>query len=104
MLLSVWHGHVDPLVPTGAVLHSFGGPYTFDGSRLECDVVVATDPRLIGIRHGREVVLLGDDEMLWQPPARIYGTQVERRELVWQRVWHDTEMSGKSNGWSARHE
>jgi hypothetical protein len=94
MLLSVWHVAVDSALRTGAGLHSFGGPCTFDGSRLECDVVVATDPRLVGIRHGRAVVLLGDDEMLWQPPARIYGTQIERRELVWQRVWRDTQLPG----------
>lgn len=87
MLVALWHGEVDAGQQREPGLSSHGGRYTFDGSTLECGVVVASDADLIGTRQVRDVVMLGEDEMLWRPPARVYGTQLQRRELVWQRVW-----------------
>jgi len=86
MLMSIWHGdgalgtHREP----GFIC--YGGRYSFDGSSLECEVAVASDPCWIGGQQVRSIVMLGDVEMLWRLPARVYGTQLTRRELIWGRV------------------
>jgi hypothetical protein len=69
---------------------SYGGSYTFDGSTLETLVDVASDASRIGSRQRREVIPMGE-QMLLRPPTRGYGGQVERRELLWERVWRPTE-------------
>jgi len=65
---------------------SYGGPYTFDGETLETCVDIASDPARIGGRQVRAVVMEGS-RMLLRPPARLYGTSRERRELAWECVW-----------------
>jgi hypothetical protein len=70
---------------------SHGGRYSFDGLILECEVDVASDRRRIGTRRVRDVVMMTENEMLWRPPSRLYGTKLERRELVWERVWQPGE-------------
>jgi hypothetical protein len=67
---------------------SYGGRYSFDGAKLECVVDMASDPKRVGLHQVREVVMLGEDELLLRPPPRLYGTKLEKRELVWKRVWH----------------
>jgi hypothetical protein len=94
MLISLWSWDADPGPQRPSVLSSYGGRYTFDGSTLECDVAVASDPRLISGSQVRAVVMLAGDEMLLRPPARCQGTQLERRELVWQRVWSGASVNG----------
>ncbi len=89
MLLAVWYLDVHPTRHDEVALHSLGGRYLFDGAILDCQIEVASDAKLIGERRLRDVVMLGDDDMLWRPPARLYASQLERRELVWQRVWRN---------------
>jgi hypothetical protein len=69
---------------------SYGGRYTFDGSTLVTLVDVASDASRIGSSQRREVVAMGE-RMLLRPPTRGYVGQVERRELLWERVWRPTE-------------
>jgi hypothetical protein len=66
---------------------SYGGPYSFDGTTLTVTVDVASDAKRIGGQQTREVVMTGD-RMLLRPPQRLYGDELQRRELVWERVWH----------------
>lgn len=84
----------------GRNFSSYGGPYTFDGKMLVTHVDVASDPTRIGGRQEREVVMMGE-QMLLRPPERRYGESVERRELVWERVWRpggkDKAPSGGPN-------
>ncbi len=65
---------------------SYGGPYSFDGKTLETRVDVASDPQRIGGSQIREVLMVGE-QMLLRPPQRMYAGSLERRELVWERVW-----------------
>jgi hypothetical protein len=67
--------------------HSYGGPYTFDGSTLEVVVDIASDRKWIGSTQVRAVVLLTEQEMVLRPPTRHYGDSLETRELIWERVW-----------------
>ncbi len=64
---------------------SYGGPYTFDGSTLETQVDIASDPARIGSRQIRGVVITGE-QMLLRPPRRLYAGKLERRALVWERA------------------
>jgi hypothetical protein len=86
MLAALCNGDAEPRVQGGRNYSSYGGPYTFDGSTLETLVDVASDPARIGSRQVRAVEMLGP-QMLLRPPARLYGDQLQRRELVWERVW-----------------
>lgn len=66
---------------------SYGGFYTFDGATLETTVDVASDPTRIGGKQVRGVVMMGE-QMLLRPPSRLYSAgPVQRRELLWERVW-----------------
>ena len=65
---------------------SYGGPYSFDGSTLTTIVDVASDPQRIGSRQTRDVVITGE-VMLLRPHLRPYNGVLQRRELVWERVW-----------------
>jgi hypothetical protein len=65
---------------------SYGGTYTFDGITLEALVDIASDPSRVGIRQARGIVMMGE-QMLLRPPQRVYGDSVQRRELVWERIW-----------------
>ncbi|WP_353506229.1 lipocalin-like domain-containing protein [Variovorax brevis] len=65
---------------------SYGGTYTFDGRTLNTLVDIASDPSRVGGVQTRGVVMLGV-QMLLRPPIRLYGDVVQRRELVWERVW-----------------
>lgn len=93
LLMSIWDAQLDGRQQREPLLSALGGQYVFDGLTLECEVAVASDPDLIGARRSRDVVLLGDDEMLWKPPTRVYGGKLERRELVWQRVWRTCNLN-----------
>ncbi len=80
---------------------SYGGLYTFDGETLETLVDLASDPARIGSRQVRGVEMKGE-EMLLRPPQRLYGGSMQRREIVWERVWrpgqtHTTQFVLPSN-------
>lgn len=70
---------------------SYGGFYTLAGDVLEVNVDVASDPSRIGGKQVRNVVLVNSERMLLRPPQRLYGQSLERRELVWERVWRPQE-------------
>jgi len=70
---------------------SYGGRYVFDGTTLQCDVDMASDRRRIGSHLVRGLVMLDENEFLLRPPARHYGSKLERRELVWDRVWRPVD-------------
>ncbi len=70
---------------------SYGGRCTFDGTRLETLVDMASDASRVGSTQVREVLMLGAQQMLLRPPARLYGASTQRRELVWERVWRPKE-------------
>lgn len=85
MLAALCNG--DPAAsPSGRGFSSYGGTYRFDGTHLEVQVDVASDPARIGGVQVRGVVLMGE-QMLLQPPSRAYGETVQRRELLWERAW-----------------
>ncbi|MDM0022240.1 lipocalin-like domain-containing protein [Variovorax sp. J22R187] len=86
MLAALCNG--DRVVPEGAKrsYSSYGGVYTFDGSTLETLVDVASDPSRIGGRQVRKVEMRGA-QLVLRPPTRRYGEAVQKRELIWERVW-----------------
>ncbi|WP_353621343.1 lipocalin-like domain-containing protein [Variovorax saccharolyticus] len=86
MLVALCNGDND-LGPDARSFNSYGGPYTFDGETLDCAVDVASDPQRVGSRQVRGVVMLSEDKLLLRPPAGLYGRKLERRELIWERVW-----------------
>jgi len=76
--------------------NSYGGGYSFDGTTLACTVDVASDSRRIGVRQLHTVVILDERQILLRPTPRLYGSKLERRELVWERVWRDPAASSVS--------
>ena len=74
---------------------SYGGMYTFDGTTLETLVDVASNRSRIGSRQVRSVVMMGQ-QMLLRPPQRFYAGSLQRRELVWERVWQPGSASEES--------
>lgn len=87
MLIALCEGDVEPGPGGDHGFSSYGGPYTFDGTTLDCEVEMASDPGRIGMRLVRGVVLLDEDQFILRPPVRLYGSKLERRELVWERAW-----------------
>jgi hypothetical protein len=87
MLASLCKGDADVGPDGERGFSSYGGPYTFDGTTLETIVDVASDTKRIGSSQVRTVVLLGEGQILLRPPTRLYGSTLERRELIWERVW-----------------
>ena len=77
---------------------SYGGPYTFDGSTLETIADVASALSRIGSTQVRGVVMMGGHQMLLRPPQRLYGDTVQRRELVWERVWRPADAPAPGGG------
>ncbi|MBB5696230.1 lipocalin-like domain-containing protein [Muricoccus pecuniae] len=73
---------------------SYGGRYSFDGDTLEVVVDMASDRSRIGGRQVRGVVMLTAVRMLLRPPPRLYGTDHQRRELVWGCVWRAVAPDG----------
>ena len=86
MLAALCNGDSDIGAGGNRAFSSYGGPYEFDGATLTVQVDIASDPRRIGGRQTRGVVLAGDRIVL-SPPTRLYDGTMQRRELVWQRVW-----------------
>jgi hypothetical protein len=86
MLAALCNGDSDIAAGGKRAYSSYGGPYSFDGATLITTVDVASDPTRIGGTQTRGVVIEGD-KMVLRPPARLYGDEKQRRELVWQRVW-----------------
>ena len=86
MLAALCNGDADIGPNHKRAFSSYGGPYSFDGGTLTVVVDVASDPRRIGGRQTREVVVTGE-RMLLRPPLRLYGDILQRRELLWERVW-----------------
>ena len=86
MLAALCNGDVGAEVDRQRNYSSYGGPYTFDGTTLETLVDVASDMSRIGSTQVRGVLMMGQ-QMLLRPPQRQYGDSVQRRELVWERVW-----------------
>jgi hypothetical protein len=90
MLSALCNGDAAPTVQGGRNYSSYGGPYTFDGTKLETTVDVASDPARIGGTQVRTVERRGERIVL-RPPTRDYAGQTQRRELVWERVWKPDE-------------
>jgi hypothetical protein len=65
---------------------SYGGPCQFDGERLVTTVDLSARADWLGGEQVREAELSGD-RLILRPPLREYGGVVQRRELVWERVW-----------------
>lgn len=65
---------------------SYGGPCQFDGERLVTSVDLSARTDWLGGEQVREAELSGD-RLILRPPLREYGGVVQRRELVWERVW-----------------
>lgn len=86
MLAALCNGDADVGSAAPRQYSSYGGRYTFDGATLETVVDIASDPARIGSRQTRGVVMKGE-QMLLRPPVREYGKALQRRELVWERVW-----------------
>jgi len=88
MLAALCNGDAEMTTGSGRGFSSYGGFYTVDGDTLITRVDVASDPQRIGGEQRREVVWIDEDTLMLRPPSRAYeGRGVERRELVWQRVW-----------------
>jgi hypothetical protein len=87
MLAVLCNGDAHPGDHGNRNFSSYGGFYTFDGTTLETTVDVASDPARIGGRQVRTVVMMGEGRMKLCPPQRLYGDKVQRRELIWHRVW-----------------
>ena len=87
MLAALCNGDADLAQNANRGFSSYGGPYTFDGDTLETTVDVASDPTRIGGKQVRGVVMMGE-QMLLRPPSRLYTAgPMQRRELLWERVW-----------------
>lgn len=67
---------------------SYGGPYSFDGETLVVEVDMASERSRVGGRQTRGVRILGGDRIVLLPPVRLYGDDLQRRELLWERVWN----------------
>lgn len=91
MLAVLCNGDLDVGSSGDRGFSSYGGPYTFDGTTLETTVDVASDLSRIGSRQVRTVVIMGEEQVLLRPPARLYGDKAQKRELIWQRVWRRSE-------------
>lgn len=89
MLSALCNGDAD--VGGDRAYSSYGGRFTFDGARLETLVDMASEASRIGSTQVREVVVLGEQKLLLRPPTRQYGASMQRRELVWERVWQPKE-------------
>jgi hypothetical protein len=87
MLAVLCNGDFDADIKGQRNYSSYGGPYTFDGTTLETLVDVASDASRIGSKQVRGVVMMDKQQMLLRPPQRLYGDTVQRRELIWERVW-----------------
>jgi len=68
---------------------SYGGPCRFNGEVLETQVELSARADWLGGIQSREAELQGDHLVL-RPPLRDYGGIVQRRELIWERVWRPT--------------
>ena len=66
---------------------SYGGRYTFDGKTLVTQVDMSSDSQRIGGEQRRVVVVVDECTIVMHPPQRVYEGSMERRELLWQRVW-----------------
>jgi hypothetical protein len=85
MLAALCIGDSDSSAPMRGYT-SYGGIYSFDGAILQTVVDMASDDRRIGSVQRREVSMNGP-VMILRPPQRAYGSEVQRRELTWERVW-----------------
>jgi hypothetical protein len=86
MLAVLCNGDADVYLKGNRNYSSYGGPYTFDGTTLETLVDVASDSLRIGSRQIRTVVMMGE-QLLLRPPQRLYAGSLQRREVIWERVW-----------------
>jgi Lipocalin-like domain len=88
MLAALCNGDAQPAPGQDRGFSSYGGTYTFDGQMLVTKVDMASDPQRIGGEQRRGVRIIDRDTIVLLPPPREYaGGSVQRRELVWQRVW-----------------
>lgn len=65
---------------------SYGGPCGFDGEQLTTEVDLSARPDWLGAPQIRQAELTGD-RLVLRPPLREYGGVMQRRELIWERVW-----------------
>jgi len=87
MLAALCNGDAELAAGQSRGFSSYGGPYRFDGQTLVTRVDMASDPQRIGGEQRRGVVIVDEQTILLRPPQREYGESVQRRELLWQRVW-----------------
>ena len=88
MLAALCNGDAQLPAGQGRGFSSYGGFYSFDGQTLITRVDMSSDAQRIGSEQRRGVVLLDENTAVLHPPARRYGSgTVQRRELLWQRVW-----------------
>jgi Lipocalin-like domain len=88
MLAALCNGDAEVTTGNGRGFSSYGGFYTVEDQTLVTRVDVASDPQRVGGEQRREVVWIDDNTLMLRPPSRAYeGRGVERRELLWQRVW-----------------
>lgn len=65
---------------------SYGGPFDFDGSTLTTRVDLSARADWMGGLQVRDASLAGD-RLVLRPPLREYGGVLQKRELIWERVW-----------------
>lgn len=80
---------------------SYGGTYVFDGKTLTTTVDISAEPGRLNGQQVRGVVVLGPDRIILQPPVRKYthNGQVERRELLWERVARGDAQQPPAGSW-----
>ncbi len=76
-----------PTMPAGDVREyvSYGGNYSFDGTRLVTRCDVASDPARIGTDQVRDVTFEGN-RMILRPPPRPLGGEMQHRVLAWEKI------------------
>lgn len=80
--------NADATLASGAAREyvSYGGSCHFDGEQLTTEVDLSARRDWLGAPQIREAELTGE-RLVLRPPLREYGGVMQRRELIWERVW-----------------
>ena len=92
MLAALCNGDSDAGTNGSRAYSSYGGNYSFDGTTLTVVVDIASDQTRIGGKQTRGAVIT-DGKLVLHPPTRLYDGVMQRRELVWQRIWRPDDDS-----------
>ena len=65
---------------------SYGGPCEFNEAQLVTRVDLSARPDWLGGLQVRDASLEGD-RLVLRPPLREYGGVLQKRELIWERIW-----------------